>query len=193
MAAVLRDRDLIDKLEQLETQSFEGRVWRIAREGRDPTLFFSGGNRWDDGTFDVLYTSLLREGAVAEMRFHLSRGQPVIPSKIRFRLHELEIKVDGVLDLTQAEFLARVGINMGSFGRLPYLERHGEYEACQKVAEAVHFLGSDEPKDPSAILVPNSRHESKNLVLFADHIGPDAVVHSRDHGLVDWNNQKIGQ
>ena len=193
MAAGPRDRDLIDKLEQLETRSFEGRVWRIVREGRDPTLFFSGGNRWDDGTFDVLYTSLLREGALAEMRFHLSRGQPVIPSKIRFRLHELEIKVDGVLDLTQAELLARVGINMGNFGRPPYLERHGEYEACQKVAEAVHFLGSDAPEDPSAILVPNSRHESENLVLFGDHIGPGAVVHSRDHGLVDWNGQKIGQ
>ena len=79
MASGPRDRALIDTLEQLETQSFEGRVWRIARENRDPTLFFGGGNRWDDGTFDVLYTSLLREGALAEMRFHLGRGQPVIP------------------------------------------------------------------------------------------------------------------
>ena len=126
------------------------------------------------------------------MRFHLSRGQPVIPSKVRFRLRELEIKVDGVLDLTQAELLAQIGINMGNLGRLPYLERHGECEACQKVAAAVHFLGSDDPKDPSAILVLNSRHESQNLVLFADHIGPDAVVHSRDHGWIDWNDQKTG-
>ena len=162
------------------------------REGRDPTLFFGGGNRWDDGTFDVLYTSLLREGTLAEMRFHLSRCQPVIPSKIRFRLHELEIKVDGVPDLAQAELLAQIGINMGNFDRLPYLERHGECEACQRIAEAVHFLGSDDSKDPSAILVPNSRHESQNLVLFADHIGSDAVVHSRDHGLIDWNDQKTG-
>ena len=116
------------------------------------------------------------------MRFHPSRGQPAIPSKIRFRLHELEIKVDGVPDLSRAELLAQIGINMGNFGRLPYLERHGEYEACQKVAEAIHSLGSDDPKDTSAMLVPNSRHESQNLVPFADHIGSDAVVHSRDHG-----------
>ena len=74
------------------------------------------------------------------MRFHLSRGQPVIPSKVRFRLHELEIKVDGVLDLTQAELLAQIGINMGNLGRLPYLERHGECEACQK--GVVHIFGS---------------------------------------------------
>ena len=49
-----RDRALIDALEQLETVPFEGIVWRITPDGRDPTLFFGGGNRWDDGTFDVL-------------------------------------------------------------------------------------------------------------------------------------------
>ena len=165
----------------MKLDTFKARGWKITREGCDPTPFFGGGNRWDDGTFNVLYTSLLREGALAEMLFHPSRGQPAIPAKIRFRLHELEIKVDGVLDLTQPELLAQIGINMGNFGRLPYLECHGEYEACQKVAEAVHFLGSDDPRDPSAMLVPNSRHESQNLVPFVDHIGSDAVVHSRDH------------
>ena len=188
MASGPRDRALIDTLEQLETQSFEGRVWRIARENRDPTLFFGGGNRWDDGTFDVLYTSLLREGALAEMRFHLGRGQPVIPSKIQYRLHELEIKVDGVLDLTEAELLSRIGIDMSNFGRLPYLERQGEYEACQRVAEAVHFLGSNALDDPSAIRVPSSRHESHNMVLIADYVGSEAVKHVKDHGVVDWND-----
>jgi hypothetical protein len=188
MAAGPRDRALIDTLEQLETQPYEGRVWRFTREGRDPTLFFGGGNRWDDGTFDVLYTSLSREGALAEMRFHLSRGQPVVPSKIRYRLHELEVKVDGVLDLTDVELLSRIGIDIGNFGRLPYLDRQGEYEACQRVAEAVHFLGSDNPKDPSAIQVPNARHPSQNLVLFADYVRPEAVVHVKDHGIIKWSN-----
>ncbi|MBW8640751.1 RES family NAD+ phosphorylase [Hoeflea sp. WL0058] len=182
-----RDRNLIDTLDGLETVVFRGRVWRVTRDGRDPTLFFGGGNRWDDGTFDVLYTSLTKDGAIAEMRYHLSRGQPVMPSKIRYRLHELQISVSGVLDLTNDELLSAVGIDINTFGKLPYLDRFGEYEACQKVAEAVHFLGSDDPTDPSAILVPNARHPAKNLVLFADYVNPEDVKHVQDHGLIDWS------
>ncbi|MDJ0685596.1 MAG: RES family NAD+ phosphorylase [Alphaproteobacteria bacterium] len=185
MAASPRDLALIDTLEQLETQSFEANVWRVTREDRDPTLFSSGGNRWDDGSFEVLYTSVQREGALAEMRFHLTRGQPIAPSKIRYRLHELSVKLDGVLNLTDPELLGRLGIDMGNFGRLPYLDRHGEYETCQEVAEAVHFLGSNSPDDPSAILVPNARHDSHNLVLFADYVPHEAITQVQDHGLID--------
>src|SRR6056297_3822216 len=101
-----RDHTLIDALEGLTTQAFEGRLWRVTRDGRDPTLFFAGGNRWDDGTFEVLYTSLSREGALAEMHYHVARGQPIAPSKIKYRLYELQVKIDGVLDLTNMSFLA---------------------------------------------------------------------------------------
>ena len=181
-----RDRNLIDTLEQLETHPFKGNVWRITRDGRDPTLFFGGGNRWDDGTFDVLYTSLSKKSALAEMRFHVGRGQPVMPSKIHYRLHELEVRADRVLDLTDADVLSTIGIDISHFGRLPYLDREGEYEACQRVGEAVHFLGSDNPHDPAAILVPNARHSDSNLVLYAGYVDPEDVKHVRDHGVIDW-------
>lgn len=182
-----RDRALIDALEQLETAPFEGIVWRITRDGRDPTLFFGGGNRWDDGTFDVLYTSLSRDGALAEMRFHLGRGQPVIPSKIKYRLHELRIRVADVLDLTDQALLKELGIDMSTFGRMPYLQREGEYETCQRVAETVHFLGSDDAGDPSAIRVPSARSTGENLVLFSDYVEPDHIEHVQDHGIIDWS------
>lgn len=190
MASGPRDRRLLDTLEQLETRPFNGTVWRVTREGRDPTQFFAGGNRWDDGTFEVLYTSLEKEGALAEMRFHLSRGQPVVPSKIHYRLHELAVRTDGVFDLTDPELLTRLGIDMSNFGRLPYLDRQGEYEACQKVGEAVHFLGSKDPIDPSAVLVPNARHPSQNLVLFGDYVNANGIVSVTDHGLVNWNTEE---
>jgi RES domain-containing protein len=181
-----RDRALIDALERLETVPYEGTAWRITRDGRDPTLFFGGGNRWDDGSFEVLYMSLSRDGALAEMRFHLSRGQPVVPSKIRYRLHELLVKVDDVIDLTDHSLLTELGIDMLQFGKFPYVDRAGEYEACQKVAEAVHFLGSNEPGDPSAIRVPSARSPAHNLVLFSDYVDRDQVEHVNDHGLIDW-------
>lgn len=182
-----RDRRLIDTLDVLETQVFKGRVWRITRDERDPTIFFGGGNRWDDGTYEVLYTSLTREGALAEMKFHVSRGQPIIPSKIRHRLHELEVHINGVLDLTDNGLLERLGVDQATYGKLPYLDREGEYEACQKIGEAAHFLGSDDAEDASGILVPNARLNGTNLVIFGDYVNPENITHVEDHGIIDWS------
>ena len=70
-----------------------------------------------------------------------ARGQPIAPSKIKHRLHELQENIDGVLDLTDRSFLAGLGINPATYGKLPYLKRKGEYEACQKIGEAANFLG----------------------------------------------------
>ena len=54
----VRDNTLIDALEWSEVELFEGILWRVVRDGRDPRLCSSPGGRWDDRTFDVLYTSL---------------------------------------------------------------------------------------------------------------------------------------
>lgn len=182
-----RDRELIDALDAMAVEPFSGTVWRVRREGFDPTVFYAGGNRWDDGSFEVLYTALDREGALAEMRFHLSRGQPVIPSKIRYSLHELIVDVPGIIDLTDWTFLERFGVEKSGFGRMPYLSRETEYSACQRIGEAIHFLGSDDPSDPSGFLVPNARREGRNLILLGDYMPIENIHHVKDHGVIDWN------
>jgi RES domain len=187
MPGAPRDLGLIDALEALSTRPFRGTVWRVTRDGRDPTIFAAGGNRWDDGSFDVLYTALEREGAIAEMRFHLSRGQPVFPSKVRYRLHELSVDLNGVFDLTDWGLLNRLGLDQSGFGRMPYLDRESEYRMCQRIEEAVHFLGGPTAGEPSGFLVPNARRPGANLVLLGDYVLPEALVHHRDHGLIDWS------
>jgi hypothetical protein len=64
MAPVQRRRDnkLLDALEALEPVAFDGIVWRVVREGRSPVICSKSGGRWDDGTFDVFYTSQERDG-----------------------------------------------------------------------------------------------------------------------------------
>ncbi|RKF20779.1 RES domain-containing protein [Altericroceibacterium spongiae] len=182
-----RDRTLIDTLEGLPCEPLEMIVWRVVRDTRDPTIFSSGGNRWDDGSFEVLYTSLSREGALAEMRFHLGRGQPVVPSKLKYRLFALSVKVSGAIDLCGKGTLEKLGVDMASFGKLPYLDRIGEYETCQKIGEAIHFLGSDSPGDPTAMLVPNARYDTRNLVLLSDYTSPGDVEELENHGIIDWS------
>ena len=110
------------------------------REGRDPTLFFAGGNRWDDGTFEVLYTSLSREGAIAGMHYHVARGQPIAPSKIKHRLHELQENIDGVLDLTDRSFFWPVS---GSIQRhmvsCPTLSEKGSMKPAKRLVKLLIF------------------------------------------------------
>ncbi|TIX45632.1 MAG: RES domain-containing protein, partial [Mesorhizobium sp.] len=86
-----RDPDLLDALDAHAGVSFEGEVWRCVREEREPLQGYPSRARWDPGTFDVLYTSLEREGALEEIHFHLSR-QPVFPSKIRSVLHRILVR-----------------------------------------------------------------------------------------------------
>jgi hypothetical protein len=175
----LRDNRLIDALEAFPRRSFEGKVWRVVREGRDPLLCNAPGGRWDDGSFDVLYTSKERDGAIAEMVFHLLRGEPVFPSRIRYGLYELNVSLTEVMTLTMSD-LASLGLDAARFGQLSYNERNHEYPRSQEIAEVTHFLDCD------GLLVPNARWDCSNLVVFCDRLKPDAMEVGRGHGLIDW-------
>lgn len=94
-----RDSALIDAIEAVQPIFYSGNVWRVTRTGRNPVQCSRSGGRWDDGTFDVLYTSEKREGALAEMKFHLMRGQPVMPSLVTYDLHELSVAMARALKL----------------------------------------------------------------------------------------------
>ncbi len=181
MTSSRRDKALLDAIENLSVAPLSGALWRVVREARDPCACSRAGGRWDDETFDVLYTSRERDGAVAEMYFHLSRGQPVFPSKLRYVLHELNVQIQGALDLSSRDLVASLGVNIEKFGQLSYQERVGEYPRTQEVAEAAHFL------DHQGILVPSARWDCSNVVLFCDRLPPGAVEVVEDHGLIDWN------
>lgn len=179
-----RDSALIDAVEALTPVAFAGAVWRVVRESRDPTLCSRSGGRWDDGTFEVLYTAAERDGAVAEMYFHLARGQPVFPSQVRYRLHELHVALERALRLADLDALAGVGIDTSRYGQLSYQERETEYPRSQDVAEAAHFLEFD------GLIVPSARHTCLNVVLFCDRVPPAALRAVKDHGLVDWQTSR---
>lgn len=181
-----RDHQLLDVLEALPVEPFDGMVYRVVRQGRNPCQCSAAGNRWDNGEFPVLYTSLERNGALAEMKFHLSRGQPVFPSKLKYTLHEIRIGVDGVYDLSDPKTLIALGLEMGKFGRLSYAKRQSEYPSSQHIADAAHFLGSHSAGEASGILVPSARYDCKNFILFCDHALTDQYEEISNHGLIDW-------
>lgn len=166
-----RDLALLDALDACKREGFEGEVWRIVREGRDPLLGYPARARWDPGTFDVLYTSLERDGALAEIRFHLER-QPVFPSRARSVLHRIAVQTSRTLRLADIAALERLGVERVRFGEILYTR-------TQEIGDAAFFLGFD------GLIAPSARWKCLNLVLFTDRLQPvDMTVEASE--LVDW-------
>ena len=175
-----RDNHLLDALEKLPPRAFEGSAWRVVRDGRNALQCSAVGGRWDDRSFEVLYTSARADGAIAEMYFHVARGQPVIPSQVRYRLFELNAALSSCLRIASLTELSSLGLPTAAFGQLSYAERDQEYPRTQEIAEAAHFIGRD------GLVVPSARSEWPNVIVFCDPAGPEAVEITRDHGLLEW-------
>ena len=180
MPAQVRDAALLDAVERLEQAPFSGTVWRSVRLGRDPTACWSAGGRWDDKSFDVLTTSETRAGALAERKYHLFRGQPFPPSKVRYELFELHVRLSAVISFADMEALQSVGMNTSGYGLASYDDKDLEYPRSQEVAEACFFLGAD------GVLVPSARHASRNLVVFCDQTTEIEIELMESHGVIDW-------
>jgi hypothetical protein len=176
-----RDNALVDAVEAIPPIHYKGRVWRVVREGKGVLLSSAVGGRWDDGTFDVLYTSEKADGAIAEMHFHLNRGQPVTPSRVRYRLYQLKIEIGKALRLADLDAIARLNVDISRYGGLSYNDRHQEYPRTQEIAETAHFLGFD------GLIAPNARWNCMNVVLFTDRLPPECCEIVKDHGPILWD------
>lgn len=129
----------------------------------------------------VADTSLSRTCALEEMRFHLMRGQPVMPSKIKYRMFELEFSLERALQFPDLEALASVGHKTETFGRLSYEQKNDDYPRAQEIGEVAHFLDFD------GSVVPSARSEAKNVIVFCDRVETLRKNSTKDHGIIDWS------
>ena len=169
-----RDLKLLDAIDAFKREPFDMPVWRAVRGGRDPLMGSPSRSRWCDGNFDVLYTSLERDGAVAEIHALLTL-QPVFPSKISWFAHELTVVASNTLRLADLPTLGRLGVDVDR-----YAERN--YTRTQEIADASYFLGFD------GLVVPSARWPCLNLVLFTDRVPPGQIDIAEPHGgPVSWD------
>lgn len=151
----VHDRTILDILEGLETEAVETTVWRVTRRGRDPLRGAVANGRWNAvGEFEVLYTSLERDGAIAEVGYRLSL-EPVWPSLIEHEIHTLSVKTERTLRFKSLDELQKLGIDISRYESF-------EYNESQAIAAAARFLEFD------ALIVPSARFDCSNLVLFLD-------------------------
>jgi RES domain-containing protein len=177
-----RPQALLDAIEAEVPTGFSGPVWRVVTDGFDPLRPSRAGGRWDDGSFDVLYTAASRKGALAEAWFHASKGQPILPSKVTKRLYQIEAELHRVLDLTGEGKLAALGFNMATYGRLSYVQRVEEYPALQQIGEVAFF------HDYQALIVPSARWPGANVVIMTEHVALTQlnIVHDEPVDLAAW-------
>lgn len=168
-----RELALLDALDAAPREPFAGTLWRICRDGRDPLQGGPSLSRWCRGEFDVLYTSLERDGAIAEIHALLAM-QPVFPSRIAFRVHRLRVETQTTLHLADLAALEALGIDISNY-------RSRDYARTQDVADAAYFLGFD------GLIAPSARWECLNAMLFTDRIDADALsLDESDADTIDW-------
>ena len=167
-----RDLGLLDTLDAFAREPFQETVWRVTREERDPLLAAASVSRWCDGSFDVLYTSCERNGALSEV-YAILQSQPVFPSKVNWVTHRLIVTCKRVLKIDAARLEA--------LGVASALYRGRDYTRCRQISDAAYFLDFD------ALLVPSARWPCSNLLIFADKLKPeDFTLEFSERRPIDW-------
>lgn len=167
------DRELLDAIEAHAYEAFSGETWRVTARGRDPLRGSTAGGRWSPpGEFEVLYTSLAREGALAEIGYRLSL-EPVWPSRIEHEIHRIRARTARSLRIADVGSLAGLGVDVRRYASF-------EYSATQAIAAAAFFLDFD------GLIVPSARCDELNLVIFAERLGIGARLKVETSELVDW-------
>ncbi len=177
----LHDQALLDALATLTPTGFDGIVYRATRTGADPTAFSPNGGRWAPPStwhlVPILYTSLERDGAIAEVSAWLSELTP--PPKKPIRVHRLRVALDQVVNLDQ-EQLERLGVDMATYGGRSYA-RPGEAppSLTQQIGAALGFLGV------GGFVAPSARWRVDNLMILDGELR-HSTVEPIDSEDVDW-------
>lgn len=172
---MIHDPELTNKLGEFPQTRFEGRVHRATAIGANPTAPSISGGRWapssmDEGSFPVLYTSLERDGAIAEVASYLAELTP-LPRK-SIAVHELKVSTGRTLTLVRANLTA-LGIDLTRYG-----ERN--YEVTQSIGAAINFLEID------GLIAPSARWRCDNLMIFAENHALNETLENVISEEVDW-------
>ena len=154
---------------------FDGFAWRVTWVNRDPLTGGSGGGRWNPpNEFEVLYTSLAEDGALAEIYYHLSKA-PVF-STSHVKINKIHATTERTLSFRGIVSLLPMGVTEEAF-------RRGEFSRTREIGAAARFLDMD------GLIVPSARSDIANLVLFIDrmdHRESLSVVESHDINWPAW-------
>jgi RES domain-containing protein len=142
---------------------FEGLVWRYVPRGAHPLhvgFILLARGRWNrQDEYGCLYTSLSREGVVAEYGKELRRLGLEASADQAKDLVSLNVGVARVLDLTDVHERERFGVSLDTLTG----DEEDDLESCRLVADLARLGGYDAILSPSAALAGQ-----RNLNLYID-------------------------
>ena len=173
---MIHDPNLLDRLSEFHSERFEGEVFRATRKSADPVAASISGGRWappPDGEagHSVLYTSLERDGAIAEVASFLAQLTP-IPGPCQIKVTRLAVSTSHTLRLVRSD-LAALGVDMARYG-----ER--DYGRTQEIGAALVFLGFD------GLIAPSARWSCDNLMIFGVNHALPKTLEAVDEEQVEW-------
>jgi hypothetical protein len=156
---MIHEQGLVDQLSILPNERFDGEVFRTTRAGADPLASSVNGGRWAAGArgaseVAVLYTSLDRDGALAEVVSYLVELTP-IPGPRPLKVSRLAVSTARTLHLARID-LENLNVDMARYG-----ER--DYARTQSIGAALAFLGLD------GLIAPSARWSCDNLMIFTEN------------------------
>lgn len=151
-------RSMVERVAAVSPTSVHGTFYRHAALNRDA---FAGGDkgRWGE-TFPVIYLGRPPASVTVEAYRHLVEASGIPAELVQpRRLYNVTVDVDAVLDLTNADHLAAVGLTPADLR-----SEVDDYAACQRVAAAAHQL------ELHAILAPSASGLGETLALFRQRV-----------------------
>lgn len=179
MRRALRDIRLLDKIEELAIEEFSGTVFRLVRDGRYPLDCWHPKGRWDDGEFDILYTSMTQEGAAAEIGYHLSQ-QPFIPDFMDYRMFKIAVSALPIINMLDQKLLEKLGVDMNIWGKSDYISRGEEYVRTQEIGAVAAF------HERAGLIVPSARSHDSNLLIITQDNADKYCSEPEDLGLYQF-------
>ena len=173
---MIHDPTLLERLSTFQSERFEGEVFRATRVNADPVAASISGGRWapppdGDAGHSVLYTSLERDGAIAEVVSFLAQLTP-IPGARQISVTRLAVSTARKMRLVRAD-LGSLGVDLARYG-----ER--DYDRTQKIGAALVFLEFD------GLIAPSARWSCDNLMIFADNHALTEKLEAVSEELVEW-------
>ncbi|HEY6317490.1 MAG TPA: RES domain-containing protein [Acidimicrobiia bacterium] len=142
--------------------AFSGQGWRQLAPRYDPLsgegARLHGGRFNPPGSFPVLYICQSRPCAVAELKRFGERQAIGVEGLLPRTLYCYEIALDDILDLTDGEVRAQIGLGLDVL-------TGPDWTTCQELGVAAHALGVRGVNAPSATGVGDV------LAIFVQHIG----------------------
>lgn len=151
--------ELLDRLQAISPAPWTGQAYRHMFGAYPPDAENIRGARWNPPGVAAIYTSLAREGALAEAE-HQIAVQP-IPPRAKRTIYTIELTLASVLDLTDSELLQSLGVGQAELTA-------DDMTACRQLGGAVDWLERD------GLLLPSARSPSTNLVIFPANRRADA-------------------